>query len=238
MRRTLLTALLASALLSGCAPRIASFAASEVRAPADFPEPLYRQALARGERIHVVDASASLVAIEVRRAGSLARLGHDHMIASHDVHGYLWPDAGRADLYLRLDRLVVDEPDLRHAAGFDTEPSADAIVGTRHNMLDKTLDAERFPFAVITVRGVDRAAFDSGLPSQRDVSVSITVHGVTRILYVPVSLDKRDDALQVSGMLTLSQTMFGMTPLSVLGGAIQVRDAVDVRFSIRTEPLH
>jgi hypothetical protein len=31
----------------------------------------------------------------------------------------------------------------------------------------------------------------------------------------------------------LKQTDFGVTPLSVLGGAIQVKDEVSVRFAIR-----
>ncbi len=36
-----------------------------------------------------------------------------------------------------------------------------------------------------------------------------------------------------SGDLMLRQTDFGITPLSVLGGALQVQYAVAVRFSIR-----
>lgn len=238
MRRTLLIALVAGAALGGCVARVGTLPASDATAPESFPDQVYRQGAARGDAILVVDPAASLVAIEVRRAGSLARLGHDHVIASHDVHGYVWPKGGRADLYVRLDRLVVDEPDLRRVAGFDSEPSPDAIAGTRHNMLEKTLDADRFPFAVIAVRGVDRTAFDGDMPPQRDIDVSITLHGALRSLRVPVALERSGDALQVSGTLTLAQTAFGITPLSVLGGAIQVQDQVDVRFRIRANPPH
>lgn len=238
MRRALLTALLASAVLAGCVPRVAQLPVGDATVPEFFPGQLYRQASTRGEAILVVDPAASLVAIEVRRAGSLARLGHDHVIASHDVHGYVWPGAGRADLYVRLDRLVVDEPQLRQAAGFDTVPSPDAIAGTRHNMLEKTLDADRFPFAVIAVRGVDRTAFDSGSTSQRDADLTISVHGTNQSMRIPVTLERSGDALQVSGTLALAQTAFGITPIAVLGGAIQVQDQVDVRFRIRAEPSH
>ena len=52
----------------------------------------------------------SRIVIEVRRGGTLAQLGHDHVVVSHDVAGYVAPAEGRADLYVRLDRLVVDEP--------------------------------------------------------------------------------------------------------------------------------
>jgi hypothetical protein len=74
---------------------------------------LYRAALARGEPVFRVDPARSLVVIEAHRAGSLVRVGHDHVVASHDVQGYAAPDQGRSDLYVPLGRLVVDEPELR-----------------------------------------------------------------------------------------------------------------------------
>jgi hypothetical protein len=37
--------------------------------------------------------------------------------------------------------------------------------------------------------------------------------------------------------LTLRQTDFGIAPLSVLGGAIQVKDAVDLSFRLHARPL-
>ena len=60
--------------------------------------------------------------------------------------------SGRADLYVPLDTLVVDEPALRAEAGFDTQPSAADIAGTRRNMLEKVLEADRYPFALIAVK--------------------------------------------------------------------------------------
>ena len=107
-------------------------------APPDFPHAYYRQLQAQGKPVFRVDAARSQVVIEVRRGGSLARLGHDHVVASHDVAGNIAPDEGRADFYVRLDALTVDEPDLRASAGFDTQPDADDIAGTRRNMLQRS----------------------------------------------------------------------------------------------------
>src|SRR5262245_57038327 len=81
--------------------------------PPEFPESHYLQAQKQGKPVYRVDPAESLVVIEVRRGGSLARLGHDHVVASHDVTGYVSPDEGRADMYLALARLAVDEPELR-----------------------------------------------------------------------------------------------------------------------------
>jgi len=59
-------------------------------------------------------------------------------------------EEGLADFYVPLEQLVVDEPGLRTEAGFDTQPSPEAIEGTRRNMLTNTLDAETFSFCADT----------------------------------------------------------------------------------------
>ena len=122
----------------------------------------------------LVDAARSLVVIEVRRSGSLAQFGHDHVVASHDVAGNIAPDEGRADFYVPLDSLVVDEPLLRTEAGFDTQPDADDIAGTRRNMLQRVLDADRYPYALIGVQDVG-----AGSHPER-VRITLTLHGVAR----------------------------------------------------------
>ena len=42
----------------------------------------------------------------------------------------------------------------------------------------------------------------------------------------------------MSGELALRQTDFGITPLSVAGGAIQVQDEVKLRFDIHARRMH
>jgi hypothetical protein len=196
-------------------------------APTDFPRTFYRQAAARGEQVLRVDPAASLVAITVRRAGSLARLGHDHIVASHDLQGYVAPGANRADLYLSLDSLTVDEPALRADAGFDTQPSASDIAGTRANMLDKVLQAPQFPFALIHV--------SAGLATAggTDLKLDITLHGTTRGFSVPARIESGRGELRASGTLAFDQSSFGIAPFSILGGAIQVQDRIELRFDVR-----
>ena len=178
-----------------------------------------------------VDPRESLVVIEVRRAGSLARLGHDHVVASHEVGGYVAPDEGRADLYVALARLAVDEAALRAGAGFDTQPTESDIQGTRANMLEKVLEAEKFPFALIQVSGANTMRGDVTL------NVVITLHGSTRTLQVPARIEADAGGMSVTGGFSFDQTDFGITPYSLLGGAIAVKNGVELRFRIRARRL-
>lgn len=221
--RTRLIAAALAVLMTACAPPPPP-APTAAPTPAGFPAPYYQQAEAQGRKVLRVLPQQSLVTIEVGRAGSLARLGHDHVVASHDVNGYVAPEEGRADLYLPLERLTVDEPELRTAAGLDTQPPAAAIEGTRQNMLAKVLETERFPFALVhATRSGD------GRPVLR---VEIALHGATRSFEVPVEIQNLPDGMAVSGRLSFKQSDFGIAPFSVLNGALQVRDRLDLRFRI------
>jgi hypothetical protein len=216
-------------ILAGCAqlPRVEAPTAP----PAEFPETYYRDALKQGKPVFRVDPAESLVVIEVRRAGSLARLGHDHVVASHEVAGYVATDEGRADLYLALARMRVDEPALRKQAGFDTQPAESDIEGTRSNMLEKALEADKFPFALIRVSGA------KAKDKKTTLAVAITLHGHTRTLQVPAEIEAEEDKINVAGRLAFNQSDFGITPYSLLGGAIAVKDGLELRFRIRARRL-
>ena len=216
--------------LAACAPPAVERRVESPGAPPGFPAADYRALAQRGAPVFVVDARASRALIEVGRAGRLARLGHEHAIVARDVHGYVAPSAGRADFYVRVDTLAVDEAGARREAGLDTQPSAADIAGTRENMLHKVFDVPGHPFVVIRARQVPA----DGVPSD----VIIEVNGNARA--VPVTMHRGGDAtrFEATGRFSIDQSAFGIAPFSVLGGALQVRDRVDVRFSIeaRADP--
>ncbi|AXA90324.1 YceI family protein [Massilia sp. YMA4] len=190
--------------------------------PAPPPAPAPTAVLPDHGGTLAIDPAASLIAITVRRGGPLARLGHDHVVAARTVGGSVDPVQGRATLRFRLDELTVDESALRSQAGLDTQPSADAIAGTRRNMLTRVLDAERYPWVDVAIERTGAAA----------VSAAVTLHGVTRRYDVPVRVDQSAAGLHASGTLSLRQTDFGLVPFAVLGGALAVQDELALRFEI------
>lgn len=210
------------ALLAGCAQPTAPPAPAQTPpAPVSAPTAAHPAAPAPGGMLQV-DPARSLIAVTVRRGGALARLGHDHLVAVRTLEGIVDPARNSADLQFRLDQMTVDEAELRLAAGLEKQPSADAIDGTRHNMLHKVLDALRYPLVQIHA---ERAAADL-------LRVAITLHGVTRTLQVPAHTENDHGATTVSGTLTLRQTDFGLVPFSVLAGAMAVQDPLELRFTI------
>lgn len=237
MRARIALALLLIGLFAGCATEREATAPTErPEQPANFPATLYLEASARGEPVYRIHSQNSQIVMRVYRGGSLARLGHDHVIASREVHGYaLRPkDAreARADVYVAADTFVVDEPALRARAGLDTQPSQSDIEGTRRNMR-KALEADAYPF--ITLHATQTAE-ESGrvVVLQADV----TLHGVTRRLSIPAEFENSNGpTLYVTGRFSVNQTDFGLKPFSFLGGALQVQDRVDIEFDLSLSPL-
>lgn len=195
----------------------------------------YRQAARDGVQLLRIDPAASLIVVTVRRGGPLARLGHDHVVASHQVDGLVAPGRGRADFGFRLDRLAVDEAGLRQQARLDTTPSADAIAGTRHNMLTRVLEADRYPLVALRVQGAPQSAGSLGKATQT-VQLSVTLHGVSRSYPAPLSLAPNGSGLVASGTLALRQSDFGITPMSILHGAMTVADTMELRYRIVAMP--
>lgn len=226
LKSALIAAITALCALSACTqlPPPASTPATTpatalATAPATVAQPSTPNA---GPLLHI-DAAQSLIVATVRRGGILARLGHDHTVASHTVSGTVSPSRNVADFQFRLDEMKIDEADLRRIAGLEKQPSADAIEGTRNNMLTKVLDAERYP--IVNVHAERLAA---GQPLQ----VSITLHGITRTLAIPVELREENGVISVKGTVNLKQTDFGLTPFSVMGGAMSVQDQMELRFDL------
>jgi hypothetical protein len=226
LRVAALASALATALLAGCTAAPPPPPPNLANADAGNAAQWYRQAAAAGAKVLAIDPAQSLVAVTVRRGGPLARFGHDHVVASRDITGFAAPAAGRADFSFRLDQMTVDEAALRREANLDTQPSPEAIAGTRTNMLTRVLEAERFPLVILQARQL------GGHLASQPLQLSITLHGVTRTLAAPARIDTTPGGLAASGTLQLRQSDFGITPMSVMGGAMTVQDTMELRYRI------
>ncbi|MBL6749043.1 MAG: YceI family protein [Nevskia sp.] len=182
----------------------------------------------------VLDPATSRVRIFVYRGGAAARAGHNHVLSAPDFTGYAYVPEGdlkdaRFDLDFALERLAVDPPAIRAGAGpaFASVLDDAARSGTRAHMLGpKNLDAARFPEVLIHGQAI------AGEWPHLVASLSMTLHGVSRPLLVPLEAQLHGRALAVSGRFAIRQSDFGASPYTALGGLIAVRDEVYVEFEL------
>ncbi|MEM7404530.1 MAG: YceI family protein [Pseudomonadota bacterium] len=239
-RYTLVQLLLAGALAIGLAACTGVESTSQNGRAEQAPDTPQLTAIA-GETLLAIDRDASVVRIYTYRGGKLAKFGHNHVITAVPAGGRVAARPGlsgsRFEFSIDLDEMVVDDAAERAAAGpeFSSRPSPDDIAATRTNMLGADgLDADRFPRARIVGEVV--AATRNGAKQQVNLRLNATVHGKTLTLNVPAEVVRTSRGLRIQGRTRLSQQAFGITPFSVLLGALTVLDDVDVSFDLLARP--
>lgn len=192
-----------------------------------------------GATSYDVIGKESRVLILTRRGGTLSGVGHNHLVASHDMHGtvYLHEDPTKSgfDLVIPVGLLDIDDPALRSEEGPDyaaTVPES-AKQGTRKNMLGETLlDAEHYA-------GIELSSVEvSGTPESWQALTRIKVKDQTHEFIVPVSITREGDRVIGTGELDVKQSELGLKPFSILGGALQVQDPIKIKFRVVAGKSH
>jgi polyisoprenoid-binding protein YceI len=189
------------------------------------------------ERVYTIDPAASDLHWLTYKAGSLQRLGHNHVISVGRPDGTVTVNTAdlsksRFDITIPVEGLVVDNPELRNELGpdFTSMPTADDIAGTRKNMLgDKLLQAEKFPS--IHVRGTG----PYGAAGSQTFKLTVDLVGKSIDLTVPAEVKVDDSGVSAHGTFEVTHSELGLQPFSVMLGAIQVADKMSFSYDIKAK---
>jgi YceI-like domain len=180
-----------------------------------------------------IDSSGSELRLLVYRAGPLGGLGHNHVMVNRAVTGIAQIGAGVSassfSLSLRADGFVIDDAQSRQEEGedFPGDIPEDAKTGTRRNMLGSAvLNAAEFPD--ITVKSTSL----TGTLNELNADLEISAAGHTSRVSVPLALQGDAHHFIAAGSMELRQTALGLVPYSLLHGALQVQDAMQLKFKV------
>ena len=226
--KALVAVLFSLSCLAGCQPRPQ---AADLPAAASGPWPGFDYAAAAVGKRFRIDVSATEIDVIVRRAGPLARFGHDHVVSATDPQGFLLLDDpaaanSRADLRFAVRKLVVDAEPARQRYGLGGAPDAEAVAGTRENLMRHVLQPDAWPWITIGLRALQRQDI------RFSAETTIEVNGRQWVARLPFRLEQANDRVIVDTEFTLPQTDLGLQPFSTLGGGLQVADAMDIHVHI------
>ncbi len=212
-------------------------------APSSIPHPLINDTPAypddlRGARLFQITPSASMLHILVYRGGTLANLGHNHVVSSHSVNGYIWRHEQTRlcgfDISLPVGELIVDDNEARVAEGSDFPANVpdSARQGTQHNMLSEALlDAAHYPTIRLQSGNI------TGEVNAPNIVVHVTIKNQLHLYMLPVNVEMSGRMLHVRGEFTIKQTDFGIKPYSIAMGALQVLDELKIKFDLQAESI-
>ena len=161
-----------------------------------------------------VDARLSSITIKVEKSGLFSAFAHNHTIQAP-------VDSGKLDSEKRTALLVFDAKQMK-VLDQDVKDSERAEIDQTMKS-EKVLDVKRFPeirFVSTSITPRDGGRY----LAQGDV----TLHGITRPVEALVTFSKG----RYSGSVKLKQTDFGITPVSIAGGAVKVKDVIEISFEI------
>lgn len=180
-----------------------------------------------------IDSSKSELRVLVYRAGALARLGHNHVLVNRAVSGSVQVaatlSASSFSISVPAKSFSVDDSQARSEEGseFPDGVPEDAKAGTFSNLQSAmVLNAMQFP--AITVKSM---AITS-TPGALSAALTINIAGHESIVHAPFTLESDSHGLTAAGSLELKQTAIGLTPYSLMLGALQVQDAMRLKFKL------
>ncbi|MDR3699990.1 MAG: YceI family protein [Candidatus Sulfopaludibacter sp.] len=168
-----------------------------------------------GGQQRAIDTAKSAMTVHVYKAGLLSVFGHDHEISA-PLSG------GAVDVEGRKVELRVDAAGLRvqdaNVSGKDREDIQATMLGAG------VLDAANYK----EIRFRSTSAEPAGAGAWK-VNGELTLHGETR----PVSMQVHERGGHYAGAFRLNITDFRIKPVKAAGGAVRVKDEVQIEFDIQ-----
>jgi hypothetical protein len=162
-----------------------------------------------------VDVERSTLTVYVYKSGLFSAFADDHVINAPIVGGTLSEVAPLSvAIEVRAADLRVQDPSL--SASKRTEVQT-RMVGP------EVLDAPQFPSIAFESTAIQPKGADSWTVAGR-----LTIHGQSRaVTFATTRANGR-----YRGTVTLKQRDFGITPISIAGGTVKVKDEIKIEFDV------
>jgi polyisoprenoid-binding protein YceI len=161
-----------------------------------------------------IDTERSALTVRVYKAGLLSAFGHEHQIRAPIREGTFDEDKKTVEFSVDARTLRVLDSDISDK---DRAEIQSTMLGP------KVLDSAEFNEIRFRSKEVSRTSENKWI-----VRGDLTLHGQTH----PVTVDVERRNTQYRGAAQLRQKEFGITPVTVAGGSIKVKDEIRVEFEI------
>ena len=162
----------------------------------------------------LIDVEKSVMTVHVYKSGFFSAFGHNHEVSAPIARGSFSDEKPAVDLIVNARQMKVMDRDVSDK---DRAEIQQTMLGP------KVLDTEKFP--EISFRSTQVEKLGS---SKFVVNGELTLHGQTR----PVKVEVEGQGGHYRGSAQLKQTAFGITPITVGGGTVKVKNEVRVEFEI------
>ncbi len=163
-----------------------------------------------------IDTHNSRLVIRVSKAGLFSAFADNHEVEAPISEGFVDEQTSRVALVIESQRLKVLDPQLSPEKRRQVQ---ERMVGP------EVLNVAQFPRITFESTSVEQSS-----PVRRLVRGQLSLHGQTH----PVVVKVWTQGGRYVGTCSFKQREFGITPVSIAGGTVKVKDELTIEFDVRT----
>lgn len=166
-------------------------------------------------QVSAIDTASSKLLIHVSKSGVFSGFADNHEVEAPISAGTIDEKGARVSFAVDSRRMKVLDPQL----------PADKRRQVQERMLGPdVLDSTRFPEI-----SFESSHAEPDREGKIRVEGRLSLHGVTKAVSVVVQAENG----RYTGRFTLKQSDYGITPVSIAGGTVKVKDELTIEFDIR-----
>jgi polyisoprenoid-binding protein YceI len=176
------------------------------------------------------DAVQSRIEVRAFSGGAFGIFGHDHTIEAKRFSGAINYEPGRLErssvtFVIPSSSLTVLDPGVSEK---DRREVQETMEGPR------VLNVLAFPEISFRSTRLDNLK-QTGQEWEGTLTGTLGLHGIERSVTFPIRVRIENNRLIARGEASIDQKEFGITPISLAGGTVRVRDRVKITFSLMAE---
>lgn len=173
---------------------------------------------ATGQVTSSIDTAHSKLLIHVSKTGIFSGFADNHEVEARIAEGSLDAKGGQLRLSVNCRQMRVLDPQL----------GADKRLQVQERMLGpEVLDCSHFPEIAFESTHVEHSQKGTVRVDGR-----LSLHGVTKLISIAANVKNG----RYTGRFALKQSSFGITPISIAGGTVKVKDELAIQFDIAASP--
>ena len=162
--------------------------------------------------------------IHVDSGGLFGAFGHNHLVEAQTIAGCATVDTENPT----RSSVKLDFPTASLRV-LDPNESAKDRADVQKTMETEVLQVLQYPQVTFETTAVER----SGASNQFRLRGNLTIRGKSQPAVIPVTLTRLDDGTyRAVGEYKFKQTMFGIKPIKLAGGAVKVKDELRTEFEL------
>jgi len=183
-------------------------------------------------KVYSIDKNEGELIVRLYKKGIFSGFAHDHIVIAQEFSGSVQfdeidPTKFKISVEVPANSIASDLPEIRRKYGLEVLSQKDWIEVNKTMRSSRQLDIEKYPvvrFSSASLKRIERESFE--------ITGEFSLHGVTKLIAVPVTISVENGILKLQGMFSFLQSDYNIKPFSGALGTVRNKDEALLKFEI------